>query len=207
VIVGELIGKDYILDASELREWCRILEEPIYRESGYGKPSGRELKQEDANSVSAGNEAKFIWSRYDQIPILVDSVRDLVAALTPKKQLNSTPARSPSGPARLIRLRDAPGYLGMDKNRFNAEVRPYLTEIPIGKQGRAFDKLDLDEWAGQYKTRNGRPGKKGEEKPWRERKYPVSSTGRARGTSTKLSVEEEFAKALASAKSGGRKSS
>jgi hypothetical protein len=31
---------------------------------------------------------------------------------------------------RLIRLRDAPQYLGMDRNRFNAEVRPYLTEIP-----------------------------------------------------------------------------
>ncbi len=35
---------------------------------------------------------------------------------------------------RLIRLRDAPAYLGMDRNRFNAEVRPLLTEIPIGEQ-------------------------------------------------------------------------
>ena len=31
-----------------------------------------------------------------------------------------------------MRLRDAPGYLGMDRNRFNAEVRPHLIEIPIG---------------------------------------------------------------------------
>jgi hypothetical protein len=44
---------------------------------------------------------------------------------------------------RFIRFRDAPGYLGMDKDRFNAEVRPYLIEIPIGKQGVAFDRLDL----------------------------------------------------------------
>ena len=44
---------------------------------------------------------------------------------------------------RLIRLRDAPFYLGMDRNRFNAEVRPQLTEIPIGEQGIAFDRLDL----------------------------------------------------------------
>ena len=29
---------------------------------------------------------------------------------------------------RIIRLRDAPAYLGMDKNRFNAEVRPHLHE-------------------------------------------------------------------------------
>ena len=59
---------------------------------------------------------------------------------------------------RLIRLRDAPYYLGMDRNRFNAEVRQSLTQIPIGKQGVAFDRLDLDAWADDYKRRNGRPG-------------------------------------------------
>ena len=32
----------------------------------------------------------------------------------------------------LIRYRDAPRYLGMDRNRFNIEVRPFLVEIPIG---------------------------------------------------------------------------
>jgi hypothetical protein len=26
---------------------------------------------------------------------------------------------------RIIRFRDAPGHLGMDRNRFNAEVRPH----------------------------------------------------------------------------------
>ncbi len=36
---------------------------------------------------------------------------------------------------RLVRLRDAPRYLGMDKNRFNREVRPCLVVIPIGTQG------------------------------------------------------------------------
>jgi hypothetical protein len=59
---------------------------------------------------------------------------------------------------RLLRLRDAPLYLGMDRNRFNSEVRPYLTEIPIGNQGIAFDRLELDAWVDQYKSRNGRPG-------------------------------------------------
>ena len=58
---------------------------------------------------------------------------------------------------RLIRYRDAPGYLGMDRNRFNAEVRPFLTIIPIGKQGIAFDRLDLEAWADDYIQRNGRP--------------------------------------------------
>jgi hypothetical protein len=47
---------------------------------------------------------------------------------------------------RLIRLRDAPIYLGMDRNRFNTEARPGLTEIPIGNQGIAFGRLDLDAW-------------------------------------------------------------
>lgn len=62
---------------------------------------------------------------------------------------------------RLIRLRDAAGYLGMDRNRFNAEVRPSLTEIPIGSQGVAFDRLDLDRWAEEHKRRNGRVPEKG----------------------------------------------
>lgn len=108
---------------------------------------------------------------------------------------------------RLIRLRDAPSYLGMDPNRFNSEVRPYLTEVPVGKQGIGFDRLDLDAWFEDYKSRNGRPGKrKGVDKPWDARKSLVSSTGKGYGTSTKLSEEEEFAKALERAKSKKRRS-
>lgn len=57
---------------------------------------------------------------------------------------------------RFIRLKDASAYLGMDKNRFNREVRPKLIAIPIGTQGIAFDRLDLDEWASEYKRCNGR---------------------------------------------------
>ena len=36
---------------------------------------------------------------------------------------------------RFIRLRDAPSYFGMDKNRFNREIRRSLAEISIGRQG------------------------------------------------------------------------
>ncbi len=50
-----------------------------------------------------------------------------------------------------------PFYLGMDRNRFNREVRPYLMEIPVGEQGIAFDRLDLDAWADEHKRRSGRP--------------------------------------------------
>ena len=44
---------------------------------------------------------------------------------------------------RLIRLRDAPSYVGMDRNRFNQEVRPQIPSVVIGIQGIAFDRLDL----------------------------------------------------------------
>lgn len=53
----------------------------------------------------------------------------------------------------------------MDRNRFNIEVRPYLAEIPIGRQGIGFDRLELDRWVDDYVARNGRPGRKGV-KPW-----------------------------------------
>jgi hypothetical protein len=108
---------------------------------------------------------------------------------------------------RVIRLRDAPHYLGMNPNLFNDEVRPHLTEIPIGKQGIGFDRLDLDAWFEDYKSRNGRPGKrKGVDKLWDARRSLVSLTGKGYGTSTRLSEEEEFAKALERATSKKRKS-
>ena len=77
---------------------------------------------------------------------------------------------------RLVRFRDAPFYLGMDRNRFNAEVRPQLTEIPIGTQGIAFDRLELDAWVEQYKSRNGRPAQPKGKLTWDEREHPVLST-------------------------------
>ena len=52
-------------------------------------------------------------------------------------------------------MRDAPAYLGMDKNRFNREVRPCVLALRIGIQGIAFDRVDLDAWADDYKSRNG----------------------------------------------------
>ena len=75
--------------------------------------------------------------------------------------------RGISAMPRVLRLRDAPRYLGMDRNRFNAQVRPHLTIIPIGRQGVAFDWLELDAWWEQYKSRNGRPAAR-RNKPWDE---------------------------------------
>jgi hypothetical protein len=84
---------------------------------------------------------------------------------------------------RLIRFRDAPFYLGMDRNRFNAEVRPLLTEIPLGAQGIAFDRLDLDAWVDQYKSRNGRPAlRKGVNASWDANAVSDSANAEASGT-------------------------
>ncbi len=97
---------------------------------------------------------------------------------------------------RVVRFRDAPAYLGMDRNRFNTEVRPFLTEVPIGAQGIGFDRLELDAWFEDYKSRNGRPAQKGEN-TWDANAYPVSFSGPGSGTSTSASSGGEFAKALA----------
>ena len=105
---------------------------------------------------------------------------------------------------RILRFRDAPGYLGMDRNRFNAEVRPCVTEIPIGKQGIGFDRLELDAWVDDYKSRNGRPARKGD-KSWDANEYPVSSCEPGFGISTSASSGGEFAKALAGLSSKKRK--
>ena len=102
---------------------------------------------------------------------------------------------------RLIRLRDAPLYLGMDKNRFNREVRPYVALIRIGTQGIAFDRIDLDAWVDDHKSRNGRPAAK-RSKPWDEASNDEcqdSSFGAESGTSIKSYTARAFAKALAQA--------
>jgi hypothetical protein len=109
---------------------------------------------------------------------------------------------------RFIRLRDAPRYLGMDKNRFNREVRPFVTVIRIGSQGIAFDRIDLDAWADQHESRNGCPAAQSE----RRKLWDETSTGECQdsssvaesGTSTKSYTARTFAKALTQATRGSR---
>jgi hypothetical protein len=63
---------------------------------------------------------------------------------------------------RFIRMRDAPSYFGMDKNRFNRDVRPTLAAIPIG-----MIEVKAIPWADDYKSRNGHPAAQ----PEREKLY------------------------------------
>ena len=100
---------------------------------------------------------------------------------------------------RILRLKDAPRYLGMDSNRFNKEIRPGLTEIPIGRQGVGFDRLDLDAWVDAYKQCNGAPGSmRGKSKC---EKHPDLNLMASNGLSTSASrTLDAFTKELALAK-------
>jgi hypothetical protein len=92
----------------------------------------------------------------------------------------------------------------MDRNRFGIAVRPFVTTIPIGKQGIAFDRLELDAWVEDYISRNGRPGRLQGERLWDVEDHPASLRGGAFGTSTNGSKGGEFAKALAQIRSAKR---
>jgi predicted DNA-binding transcriptional regulator AlpA len=67
---------------------------------------------------------------------------------------NATAAKASRITPRFIRFMDAPGYLGMCRDEFNKTVRPNVREFPIGKQGIAFDRIELDEWADAYVESN-----------------------------------------------------
>ncbi len=58
-------------------------------------------------------------------------------------------------PARVLRKRDAPAYLGMDRNRFDAEVRPHLVEVPLCAAGEAGGVGVLSQAAGRCRADAG----------------------------------------------------
>lgn len=109
---------------------------------------------------------------------------------------------------RLIRLRDAPTYVGMDRHRFNKDVRPNLVEIPMGTQGIAFDRLDLDAWVDDYIQCSGRPAavKHRSLELWDEKERQGCKSVGASGVLTKRSSDDDFAKALVLTTSKRRKS-
>ncbi|MBL1141849.1 MAG: hypothetical protein HND53_07445 [Proteobacteria bacterium] len=114
---------------------------------------------------------------------------------------------------RLIRLRDMPMYLGMDRNRFNNEFRNKLTEVPIGIQGIAFDRKEVDRLIDDFINKYGRPPKEVGETTWdanQHKNSPDSSNAAISGISTKGTNTRqavEFEKALAKATSTKRKTS
>lgn len=105
---------------------------------------------------------------------------------------------------RLIRIRDAFGYLGMDRHRFNKEVRPLLTEMRIGIQGIAFDRLDLDKWVDYYKQHNGHTSNKNL-KLLEENEQLLPRKTNTSHVSIKRYSDADFAKIVEQTLSRGRK--
>lgn len=99
--MGELFGKDYILDAQELRTWIRILEDPIHYGHAEGAPSGRPPTKEPFGSeprslvimpseLPQGHDVLGenltapqppVLPCSQQIPALISTVRELVNVL------------------------------------------------------------------------------------------------------------------------------
>src|ERR1700712_5022284 len=126
---------------------------------------------------------------------------------------NATAAQPSSITPRFIRARDVCGYLGMCRAEFEKTVRPHVREFPIGKQGIAFDRHEIDEWADAYiqamaidkavNQDNNRPRSerhvdaKGAT-TWPKKQSPGFRKCRTvSGRSTKNTEENEFKKVLA----------
>ena len=97
---------------------------------------------------------------------------------------------------RIIRAGQAPTYCGMGRELFAEQIRPYVSEIEMGKQGVGFDRLELDAALDEYISRRGRaPAQK-----WSDTKCrkmgTVSAFGAAPGTSKRGLTDSEYAKAL-----------
>ena len=101
-------------------------------------------------------------------------------------------------PPRVIRLKDAPQYLGTNINFFNKHIRPNLKTVPIGEsQAVGFDRLDLDAWVDKNKGRGKRRPMIRGDSLWDENARQVSTNVKAFGTLTNISQEDAFVKALA----------
>ena len=94
-------------------------------------------------------------------------------------------------------------------NAFNQRVRPHVSEYSLGRQGVAFDRLDLDAWWAQHKSRNGRPARQPKgDNVWGEKERRACASAPGSGTSTgRSSVADPFTKALAKATSSKRRRS
>lgn len=125
----------------------------------------------------------------------IQSRKLLFADITRKTKLDSQRAAARMH-SRFIRLRYAPDYLGMNRNSFNKDVRPFITEISTaGVRGVSYDRIDLDKWADKHKQQNSRPGDNDE----LCQIQPQASTRKRKvkyGTSINISVDDEFTEAL-----------
>mgnify|MGYP006419934769 FL=1 len=100
---------------------------------------------------------------------------------------------------RFIRQKDAPVFFGVGLGKFNADIRPHLREIPMGKNpqsGIVYDIFDLHALADTMKLRNGRPAKKGKDKWDVKQKPPVLKSSNDRDLPTCISKAQSTGEEL-----------
>jgi hypothetical protein len=103
---------------------------------------------------------------------------------------------------RIIRVGRAPAYCGMSDRVFSAEIRPFLTEIPIGVQGKAFDRFELDRILDEYVARYGRaPIELQGHNQCKNEELPALEKLTGPGISIRPLTVKDFARAAARAKS------
>jgi hypothetical protein len=96
-----------------------------------------------------------------------------------------------------IRLKDAPGYFGVNINFFNQYIRPHLTERSYGKRVILFSRDECDAFFDRMPISNGRPGKAMEGgQLWDAKQHRDFSKEETCGTSKKPSMEQELDKVL-----------
>ena len=104
----------------------------------------------------------------------------------------------------ILRPKDVHFYCGMNRQRFNREVRKLLTIVPIGKTGIGFYREELDAWAENLKNTQGIPPER--RATWEKSDlYPDSGSAMEFGTLKKWSTESAYTKALALAREEAEK--
>lgn len=97
---------------------------------------------------------------------------------------------------RIIRAGQAPTYCGMGRELFAEQIRPFVSEIEMGKQGIGFDRLELDAALDEYISRRGRaPAQKWSDSKCRNAQT-ASTYGVVSGISKRDLTDGGFARAL-----------
>lgn len=84
---------------------------------------------------------------------------------------------------RVVRVGQAHTYLGMCKDEFARAIRPFLTEVKIGTQGKGFDRVELDLVWEHYKTQNGcPPSRQLSDEPRQDHSTAITSSKKSKGS-------------------------
>ena len=112
-----------------------------------------------------------------------------------KVELNSLANRNNLLLPGVIRIRDAPFYLGMNKNIFRKEISPFLTKFPIGGVGVGVDRKELDLWIAYIKNTQGI---RKQTPPWelKDHSFPLDTLLNTRKSAKKINKKYSDSKGV-----------